>query len=49
MSTFKLLLSITLLSNLVNRQVDDLYPKPAPAPEINFGVPKEFNLKMELL
>jgi predicted Zn-dependent peptidase len=44
MSTFKLLLSLSLLSNLVTiAQVDRSEPpKPAPAPEINFGVPKEY-------
>ncbi len=47
MSTFKLLLSITLLSNLVAiAQVDrSLQPKPAPAPEINFGLPKEYQFE----
>jgi predicted Zn-dependent peptidase len=47
MSTFKLLLSITLLSNLVTiAQVDrSLQPKPTPAPEINFGVPKEYQFE----
>ena len=44
MSTFKLLLSLSLFSNLVTiAQVDRSEPpKPAPAPEINFGVPKEY-------
>ncbi|OUV49820.1 MAG: hypothetical protein CBC76_03820 [Flavobacteriaceae bacterium TMED116] len=44
MSTFKLLLSLSLLSNLVTiAQVDrSEQPKPAPAPEINFGVPQEY-------
>ena len=47
MRTFKLILSITLLSNLVTlAQVDrSLQPKPAPAPEINFGVPKEYQFE----
>ena len=44
MSTFKLLLSLSLFSNLVTiAQVDrSEQPKPAPAPEINFGVPQEY-------
>ena len=47
MSIFKLILSITLLSNLVTlAQVDrSLQPKSAPAPEINFGVPKEYQFQ----
>jgi predicted Zn-dependent peptidase len=44
MNNFKLLLSLSLFSNLVTiAQVDRSEPpKPAPAPEINFGVPKEY-------
>ena len=44
MRPFRLLLGITLFSNLVTlAQVDrSLQPKSAPAPEINFGIPKEF-------
>jgi predicted Zn-dependent peptidase len=47
MRTFKLIFSITLLSNLVTlAQVDrSLQPKPAPAPKINFGVPKEYQFE----
>lgn len=46
MSAFKLHLSIALLSSVftfaqVNRSVQ---PKPAPAPEINFGEPQEYKL-----
>ena len=44
MRHFKLLLGITLFCNLVTlAQVDrSLQPKSGPAPEINFGIPKEF-------
>ena len=47
MSPFRILLGITLLSNLVTiAQVDrSLQPKPDLAPEINFGVPKEYQFE----